>query len=329
MAEIVNTKPDISVLIPAYNAESTIASAVWSVLNQSFASFELLVYIDGATDRTVDMVAPIEDDRLRLIVNAQNLGISAARNALLQHAKGKYVAWLDADDIMLPGRLREQFDVLETQQELDFLGGWAELRNSGLKRVQVSTDTQWLETHLQFRNPFIHSSIMARNFFVEEQLMYDTALDYTEDYDLYLRCAKAGKKPGMYPGFVVSYRMPDAEEGSARQEKYRLTEKLGVLLRRQFPFVDTAEAPVIIGFLRGNAKLGQTEFKTVRHFLVQARRQLKKSGKWQRGAAAYMLYQRLRLTRLRFGLWRTLLVMATSNPALMRFMLKQRTKYGR
>ena len=320
------TTPRISVLIPAWNAENTITAAVWSVLNQSFSDFELLIYIDGATDKTVDMVAPLEDPRIRLMVDGQNRGIVHSRNTLLKAATAPYIAWLDADDIMLPGRLAEQYEYLEANPGVDILGGWAELRNSDLKKVSTGPDRDYLETSLLFRNPFMQSSIMARNFFVQEGLLYDPAFEYTEDYDLYLRCLAAGKHFGMLPRFVVSYRMPGESEWNAKREQYRLDEKLEALLLRTHPSLESEAAPVVLDFLRNNRRPDAGEFRILRRFLVNLKRRLRREKKYTAGVAAAMLFQRFRLIRLRFGLWRALLRLAGTKPAIVRLMLKNRTR---
>ena len=320
-------KPAISVLIPAYNAENSITAAVWSVLNQSFADFELLVCIDGATDKTIDMVAGISDSRLRVMVEGFNKCIAHTRNRLLKEAKGQYIAWLDADDIALPGRLAAQYDYLQSHPEADLLAGWAELRNSPLKKVVTGTHPDYIKTALLFRNPFIQSSVMAKNFFVQEGLLFNSVFDYTEDYDLYLRCLAAGKHFAVLPRFVVSYRLPGAEESDAKNRQYKLDEKLKTLLLRTHPGVEADDASVILGFIRNNQKINSAAFKVVRRFLVNLKRQLRRNKQWGVGVAAALLYQRFRLIKLRFGLGRALLRLAGTRPAIVRLMLKNRTRW--
>lgn len=319
-------QPGISVLIPAWNAENTISAAIWSVLNQSYTDFELLICIDGATDRTVDMVAAIEDPRIRLMVEGQNKGIAQTRNRLLQAANAPYIAWLDADDIMLPGRLAAQYAWLEEHPETDLLAGWAELRNSGLRSVRIGTDTDFIETSLLFRNPLIHSSIMARNFFSSSSLQYDSRFDYTEDYDLYLRCLEAGKRFAVIPQFVVSYRMPAETEWESKKVKYHLDEKLDELLLRTHQGLDPERARAIRRFLRSSDKPDAQQFKVIRAFLVNLKRRLRKEKRYRTGVAAAMLVQRFRLVRLRFGLWRGLLLLAATKPAVVRCMLRNRIR---
>ena len=89
--------PTISIIIPAYNAESTIKKTIKSVLKQTFGDFEIIVIDDGCTDRTVEIVRAINDPRIA-IFSYQNGGLPTARNRGIQQAKGEYIAFLDSDD---------------------------------------------------------------------------------------------------------------------------------------------------------------------------------------------------------------------------------------
>ena len=96
--------PDISVIIPLYNKEAIIERTVKSVLNQSFTSFELIIVNDGSTDKSLEIVKNIQDDRL-VIVNQTNSGPSKARNTGAKAAKADWIIFLDADDELTTGAL--------------------------------------------------------------------------------------------------------------------------------------------------------------------------------------------------------------------------------
>lgn len=100
----------ISVVIPLYNKEKSIASTLQTVLNQTFTDYEIVIVNDGSTDNSVIEVEKVQDDRIRLI-HQQNAGVSAARNRGIEEAKGELIAFLDADDEWKPEYLVTQYQL--------------------------------------------------------------------------------------------------------------------------------------------------------------------------------------------------------------------------
>jgi len=106
--------PQVSVIIPAYNAEGTLAETLDSVLAQTFADFEAIVVSDGSTDRTASLVRDYSahDSRIRLVEQA-NAGVAAARNKGIEESDSRYIAPLDADDLWHPQKLALQVQRFE------------------------------------------------------------------------------------------------------------------------------------------------------------------------------------------------------------------------
>lgn len=263
--------PEISVLIPAFNAEKTISVCLWSILNQSFGNFEILVYCDGCSDGTEAVVAKFEDPRIRVISSEENRGIVHARNSLISHASGKYLAWIDADDIMLPDRLAAQYEFLEVHPQIHVLGAWTEVRNSReIHAVKWPADPQITDVWLLFRNPLVQSSVMLRN----HEFQLNTEFEYLEDYDFY--SAFIGKKAvAIYPEFFCSYFEDDEKSKIEKYLKYNFTGKLEKIMRRNFAILDLRpglnEIALLRDYLRGSQVLRKSELKWVFRFFLQVK----------------------------------------------------------
>ena len=245
-------KPALSVLIPAYNAAATIGVAIRSILNQSFGDFELLVCDDGSSDDTIRVAEGIADSRMRIIRHGTNRGVAATRNTLLREARGAYIAWLDADDIALPGRLERQHAYLEAHPEVDLLFGWIRVRNAAFEKVRFPTDEALLAAWLLFRNPYAQSTLMARNFFAREGIFYNMDYGFAEDYELYLRLHD--KRFAMLPEYLSSYLQPPAD----RYPETTVQSALLPLLRSSFMRLglkyDDAQVRALLQFLRSTGR---------------------------------------------------------------------------
>lgn len=110
--------PLVSVVIPAYGQAGFVAQAIQSVLEQSYAHFELIIVDDASPDNTSEIVRKFTDPRVRLIVHRENRGLPAARNTGIRNSKGEIIAFLDADDMFHPAKLRCHVDFLEKHPEI-------------------------------------------------------------------------------------------------------------------------------------------------------------------------------------------------------------------
>jgi len=114
--------PILTIALPVYNGASTLATAIKSLLNQSFRDFELIILDDCSEDESVDIMRSFKDSRIRLIEGDENLGLSARLNMAVDMANGKYFARMDQDDIAFPDRFLKQMNYLEKYSEVDLLG---------------------------------------------------------------------------------------------------------------------------------------------------------------------------------------------------------------
>jgi glycosyltransferase involved in cell wall biosynthesis len=115
-------EPLVSVIMPAYNAEKYLRQSIHSLLEQTFANWELLVTNDGSIDSTGEILHSFADPRIK-VFHQENKGVSAARNTALANMQGKYFTFLDADDTLPPDSLKLRTDFAEKNEELDMIGG--------------------------------------------------------------------------------------------------------------------------------------------------------------------------------------------------------------
>ena len=115
----------VSIVMPNYNSEKYIEATINSVLNQTYQNWELILVDDCSTDNSLEIVRSFDDDRIRILQNEVNSGAAVSRNYALREAQGKWVAFLDSDDLWEPTKLEEQleFMVENNYAFINFCGG--------------------------------------------------------------------------------------------------------------------------------------------------------------------------------------------------------------
>ncbi|MDO4172674.1 MAG: glycosyltransferase, partial [Prevotellaceae bacterium] len=190
------TEPIISVCLPVYNAGLYIEECIDSILMQSFEDFELLIGDDGSTDNSIDIIKRYSDPRIRLIEYPHDY--IGTLNSLIDESRGKYIARMDADDIMYPERLKEQFTYMESHHQVDVLGGDMTLFHN---RDDIGgNQTGILEGKVTLSDLIngcciYHPTTIIRKSALEHpvRMRYDSTMVYAEDYDLWTRLVAAGK----------------------------------------------------------------------------------------------------------------------------------------
>ncbi|MFM9935350.1 MAG: glycosyltransferase [Novosphingobium sp.] len=203
------TAPAISVLMPAYNAQAFIRQSVQSVLSQTYEDFELIVVNDGSTDDTAALLAAIDDPRLRIIDNPRNLGIVGTLNHGMQHARGHYIARMDADDFSLPQRFARQKAFLDSHPDTVIVASEMMLLEDGnvtFTREGGDPDPAIVEWLLHLGNPVGHTSMMFRAATVAAMGTYlREDFTYAEDFDFSHRMLRHGQI-SVLPEHLVIYR---------------------------------------------------------------------------------------------------------------------------
>jgi glycosyltransferase involved in cell wall biosynthesis len=181
--------PKVSVIIPAYNRLPMLKEAVDSVLAQDFEDFELIVVDDGSTDGTADEMKRY-GGRVRLLRHPENRGVSAARNRGILNAKGKYIAFLDSDDLWVKGKLKIQVAFLEDNPHYPICYTdeiWIRRGKRVNPKNKHAKYSGWIFEKCLPLCIISPSSAMMRKTLFSKVGLFDEALPVCEDYDLWLR----------------------------------------------------------------------------------------------------------------------------------------------
>ncbi len=188
MEKMNKIKPQVSVIIPTYNRGWIINEAIDSVLAQDYTEFELIVVDDGSTDHTSDVLDSYRN--AIKVLSQQNKGVSAARNRGIAEASGKFIAFLDSDDLWLPQKLSRQVEFFNTTPDA----------------LICQTEEVWIRNGLRANPKKRHkkpsgmifepslalclvspSAVMIRRSLLGMVGNFDETLPACEDYDLWLR----------------------------------------------------------------------------------------------------------------------------------------------
>ena len=185
----------ISIIMAAYNAEKTIEQAINSVLSQTYPDFELLVVNDCSTDKTAMLAEAIvkKDDRVRLISNEKNSGVSYTRKHGLEEASGEWVAILDSDDAWAPEKLEKQIN-LQKKTNADLLFTGSAFMDADGKPIDwyLAAPAEVTYRQLLKQNVLSNSSALVRKELYAKY--YAVGDGMHEDFALWLNILKDGRK---------------------------------------------------------------------------------------------------------------------------------------
>lgn len=191
--------PDItvSILMPVYNGEQYLLETIESALAQTYKNFELLIVNDGSTDNSKSIIsAYLSNPKIRYF-EQQNAGVAAARNLALRNANGKYIGFLDQDDLWLPDKLSTQIEFLETNQEIAFVHSRQDyIQADGAPIADYPKD--WVSdlhgkcfTELFKRNRIAVLTVLLRKNVIDDIGFFNETVSRADDYELWLRiCSK-------------------------------------------------------------------------------------------------------------------------------------------
>jgi GT2 family glycosyltransferase len=237
--------PLVSVLVPAYNAATTIGETLASACSQTHTRLEIIVVDDGSVDQTARVVlqAASEDSRIRLVKQA-NAGVAAARNTALAHATGEFVAPLDADDIWRPTKIERQLKRILGNSNVGMVYCWSLDIDGSSRVVKRRLDYDRFEGDVYAAlvlSNFVGngSAPLLRRDLVAEIGGWDTSLrrmraQGCEDWKLYLKIAERSLV-ALEPAFLVGYRQSATAMSRSVDQMSRSYDRVISEARRSHP----------------------------------------------------------------------------------------------
>ncbi|MBP0598389.1 glycosyltransferase family 2 protein [Herbaspirillum sp. LeCh32-8] len=200
-------QPLVTIGLPIYNAQSTLADAIESILQQSWENWELLLLDDGSTDGSAQVAARFRDARIQWISDGANRGISSRLNQALDMARGEYFCRMDADDMSFPQRLQRQIDVLNARPGVDLVASsvltfTSDGQAGGIVRVAAAHAQICARPWNGFHFP--HPAWMGRTAWFRRHRYISTA-DGAEDQHLLYRSFGVSEFAGMEE-VLLAYR---------------------------------------------------------------------------------------------------------------------------
>ncbi|WP_372949697.1 glycosyltransferase family 2 protein [Mariniphaga sp.] len=200
--------PEVSVILPFFNAENTLAAAVESMLNQTFTSFEILLIDNNSRDNSLAIAQSFAEKDLRIrLLHEPKQGVDHAMNCGLDNSSGRFIARMDADDISFPERLEKQVRFLNENPETGLVGSFVKYVShnhgtGGFKRfvqwVNSFHTTEDIELYRFVEIPVVNPTILFRQELFEK-LGGCRQGDFPEDYEMQLRFLDAGVKMAKLP----------------------------------------------------------------------------------------------------------------------------------
>ncbi len=258
--------PKVSVILPVYNCEQYIFETVQSVLNQTFADFELLIVDDCSTDNTVKIIKEFNDSRINLIIKEKNSGYTDSLNYAVALAKGEYIARMDGDDVCMPNRFEKQVAFLEKNTDVVLCGSSVQFigYQIGTKKYPIKYDD--IKIKLCFGTPFCHPSVMGKKE-IFLQVPYDRNFEPAEDIHLWSRIVKMGKVENLDETLLL-YRTHKNQVSITKKE---IQEQKVCLIRKEylknFSLEERFSSEDLLMLLKNNQLTNLDQCKLVSTFL--------------------------------------------------------------
>ncbi len=233
--------PLVSVILPVHNGQRTLKETIDSVLRQSFRDFELIVVDDASTDSSIDIINSFQDPRIKYLYRV-NKNVACSRNQGIKEAQGKYISFIDADDLWTEDKIEEQVLALEAEPQAGVVYSWTEFFDDCKRYPGSQIDYQGKVYDNLILENFIAS---GSNILVKKEALdtihgYDIELLSCADWDLYLRLA-AKYSYVVVKKYQILYRL---SSNSMSSNLERIKKYSNLVLDKAIPYTTLPENKV-------------------------------------------------------------------------------------
>lgn len=203
-----NTNPKVSVIMSVYNTkEEYLREAIDSILNQTEKNLEFIIIDDASDAATKSVLSSYTDDRLIVVTNKENKGLTYNLNVALNMAKGQYIVRMDADDIAYDTRIEKMTSYMDSHNEVNVLGAYMDC-GGFVRKYYGNIDREIRKTLLLFDNAGLgHPSVVFRKSFLDEHnIKYDVEIKKSQDYEMWTQCINYTNLY-VYPECLMKYRI--------------------------------------------------------------------------------------------------------------------------
>lgn len=198
----------VSIITPAYNAEKFIAETIESVLKQTYSNWEMIIVDDRSRDRTIEIIKEYQkkDRRIKLIKLEKNSGSAIARNTAMDQSKGKYLAFLDSDDLWLPEKLEKQVAFMENKNIAFSFTRYVRVREDGTETTMISKVPEIVTYEDLMKQCVIGClTVMLDREKIGNMRMVN--IRTRQDYAFWLKILRNGYLAYGYPEILAHYRL--------------------------------------------------------------------------------------------------------------------------
>lgn len=209
----------MSVIMSTYNTpKEYLDAAINSILNQTFYEFEFLIICDGNKDEYEYIKENYVDDRIKLVLHEENLGLPISLNEAIELSNGKYIVRMDSDDISLNNRLEIQYNYMEKNSQICIAGMYAKcFGENSFNMTTFFKKSDELKIQMLYMTCLVHPTVIIRkDFLIENNLKYNTNYKYAQDFELWSRAVLLGNI-SVIPKLGLFYRIHTHQISQSKQ----------------------------------------------------------------------------------------------------------------